>query len=66
MRTRKTLRVPVDAATIRRIAVAASVDPRTVIRHLSGEHVRGMPRHRIAHALKARGLEVPPRDREAA
>ena len=50
--TRRLLPVHVS----RSIAVAASVDPRTVDRLLSGGSVRGIVRDRIVEALRARGL----------
>lgn len=57
------MRPPLDAATVRQIAVLASVDPRTVLRALRGEPVRGMPGHRIRAVLQAEGL-LPAEQRE--
>lgn len=46
-----------DAATARRIAVAASCDPRTVLREfLRPGAVRGLPGSRIREALLSEGL----------
>jgi hypothetical protein len=42
-----------DAATARRIAVAAQCDPRTVARYLAGAPVRGTElRRRLARAVR--------------
>jgi hypothetical protein len=58
MATPRTHRPPeIDTATIRRIAVAASADPRTVLRRIAGEPVRGLPGHRIDRVLRAHGIE---------
>ena len=54
-----------DAHDLRRVAVEAGCDPRTVTRHLGGEFVRGPVKARIADALRKLGL-VPPPDREPA
>lgn len=48
-----------DAATIRTLAVRASVDPRTIIRLLDGATVRGMPGHRARAVLVEAGLLAP-------
>jgi hypothetical protein len=53
-------RPPLDAATLRAIAVEASADPRTVARRLAGKRVRPLPAQRIDLVLKARGLATPP------
>lgn len=45
-----------DTATIRRLAVEADVDPRTVRRRLRGESVRGMAAHRVDAVLVKHGL----------
>jgi hypothetical protein len=45
-----------DAAVIRELAVAASVDPRTLRKALVGAVVRGMPGHRARKVLAAAGL----------
>ena len=47
-----------DAATIRRWAVAASVDPRSITKVLRGERVRGMAHHRIVELLEREGIMV--------
>lgn len=49
-----------DAATLRKIAVRASVDPRTIKRLLRGAPVRGLPAYRIREALAEEGLGPPP------
>jgi hypothetical protein len=44
--------IPTDAATIRRISVAASADPRSVRKEMEEPgSVRGLPGHRIRAAL---------------
>src|SRR5690606_7126945 len=48
--------VGLDGATIREISVEAEADPRTVMRLLRGEEVRGLPARRILRALLALGL----------
>lgn len=52
-------RVRIPGAVKREIAVAASVDPRSLERVLRGERVRGMPDDRIRRELSARGIEPP-------
>lgn len=55
--------VPTDAATIRKISVAASADPRSVRKELDQPgSVRGLPGHRI-RAVLAREVQ-PARARE--
>lgn len=51
-----------SASEVRRLAVAASCDPRTVEKVLRGEPVRGMARTRALAALKAAGVDVAPAD----
>ena len=46
-----------DAATLRRIAVEAEADPRTVRRRLRGLPVRGMVRRRIDLTLLRHGFQ---------
>lgn len=46
-----------DTATLRRLAVEASVDPRTVRRRLNGEEVRGLAAHRVDAVLAQHGLK---------
>jgi hypothetical protein len=53
----------IDKATLRRLAVESSTDPRTVQKVLRGEPVRGMAAHRIAAVLAAEGLAPPPASR---
>jgi hypothetical protein len=45
-----------DASVIRRLAVKARVDPRTIQRILDGQEVRGDARHRAVEVLEAEGL----------
>jgi hypothetical protein len=44
------------AAEIRRVAVEASADPRTVRKVLTGQEVRGMAEARVRQALAKLGL----------
>jgi hypothetical protein len=46
----------IDQHTARRIAVESVTDPRTVLRFVAGEPVRGMTAHRIREALQRMGL----------
>jgi hypothetical protein len=46
----------IDTATVRRLAVEAEADPRSVERRLRGALVRGMAGHRIDRVLAAHGL----------
>ncbi len=48
---RKTL----DAASLRRFAVAAEVDPATITKALNGEPIRGMPGDRARRVLREAG-----------
>jgi len=45
-----------DKATVRELAVRASVDPRSITRALAGESVRGMAGHRARRVLQEAGL----------
>ena len=54
-----------DAHDLRRVAVEAGCDPRTVTSYLNGNTVRGPVKARIADALRKLGLAPPP-DREPA
>ena len=47
---------PVDEATLRELAVEASVDPRSVAKALRGEPVRGLAGNRINAVLDAFGV----------
>jgi len=47
---------PIDRARLRQLAVTASADPRTVLRVLRGEPVRGLAYYRIRDVLLAEGL----------
>lgn len=46
----------IDTATIRRLAVEAEADPRSVEARLHGKKVRGLAGHRIDRVLEAHGL----------
>jgi len=56
---------PIDAATIRRLAVEASADPRTVRRRIIGQPVRGLASHRVDEVLIRHGLMTSQGDRRA-
>jgi len=45
-----------DAATVRRLAVAADFDPRTILKELHGRRARGMAGHRARAVLVQEGL----------
>ena len=45
-----------DAYRLRRVAVAADVDPRTVARVVAGARVQRVTRARVEDALRAEGL----------
>ncbi len=45
-----------DAYRLRRVAVAADVDPRTVARVVAGARVQRVTRSRVIEALRAEGL----------
>jgi hypothetical protein len=47
---------PPDTAALRRYAVAADADPRTVRKVLEGQPVRGMVARRVQAVLVAAGL----------
>ena len=51
-----------DAATARRLATEASTDPRTLIRALRGESIRGLAGYRAREVLAKHGL-LPPEER---
>ena len=51
--------VSLDAATLRRLAVEASCDPRTIQAVLDGRDVRGLPGERARKALIAAGMLEP-------
>lgn len=46
------------AHDIRRVAVEAMVDPRTVERYLDGKALRGLTRERIRRAMQSLGYEA--------
>ncbi|MBI2393689.1 MAG: hypothetical protein HYV09_29215 [Deltaproteobacteria bacterium] len=48
-----------DTETLRRLAVEASVDPRTISKIIDGRPVRGMARRRALDALRRAGIDVP-------
>ncbi len=54
----------VDLATVRELAVQASVDPRSIQRVLAGEPVRGMAGHRARRVLQEAGLLEPEQQQE--
>jgi DNA-binding LacI/PurR family transcriptional regulator len=45
-----------DAYRLRRVAVAADVDPRTVARVVAGARVQRVTRSRVIEALRTEGL----------
>lgn len=49
----------IDAATLRRVSVEASCDPRTVLAVLKGESNSGLAYERAKTALLAAGFKVP-------
>lgn len=49
-----------DASTLRRLAVLADVDPRSLGRLLRGEHVRGAAGHRARRVLIQEGYLTEP------
>jgi hypothetical protein len=49
----------IDAATLRRISVEASCDPRTIIAVLKGNSKRGLAYERAKAALESAGFQVP-------
>lgn len=50
-----TRKYTLDAATLRRLAVLADVDPRTIRKVLDGAAVRGMTGQRVRAVLLAQG-----------
>lgn len=50
---------PIDAATLRKVSVEASCDPRTVLAVLKGDSTRGLAFERAKAALVAAGYRVP-------
>jgi DNA-binding LacI/PurR family transcriptional regulator len=48
--------IRLDAYRLRRVAVAADVDPRTVARVVAGARVQRVTRGRVEEALRAEGL----------
>jgi hypothetical protein len=53
-----------DASTLRRLAVLADVDPRSLRRLLRGEHVRGAAGHRARRVLVEAGYLSEPTSTE--
>lgn len=49
----------IDEATVRALAVKASVHPRTIQKALRGERIRGLAGHRARAALCEAGYQVP-------
>lgn len=54
------MRRTLDASTLRRLAVQADVDPRSLQRLLRGEHVRGAAGHRARRVLVEFGYLTEP------
>jgi hypothetical protein len=48
-----------DDATLRRLATEASVHPKTVLKALAGEPIRGLAGHRARSVLRELGYPVP-------
>lgn len=59
------LHTAITGPELRRLAVLASADPRTVARVLRGERVLPLVRERIEQALRERGHAVPTIAKEA-
>ena len=49
---------PYDAVTLRKLAVAASCDPRTVLRYLTGKRLYGTTHARLSQAVAEAGIVV--------
>lgn len=60
MTTTSSQGLPYTAHDVRRVAVAASVDPRTVRRYLTGQTTASTTAQRIRAALANLGFEVEP------
>ncbi len=56
---RPQLIVPIPAYQLRRLAVRAAVDPRTILAVAAGRRVRGLAGERARAALAAAGYPVP-------
>lgn len=54
------MNITVPVRTIRKAALAADADPRTVTKLVSGQRVRGVVAERIEAALRQLGIEPPP------
>jgi hypothetical protein len=50
--------IRLDASTLRRLAVEAHVDPRTISRAACGERIRGDAGHRAREALERHGYRA--------
>lgn len=48
-----------DTCAVRKLAVAASVDPRTIEKVAAGRPVRGLPGYRARRVLEAEGILSP-------
>lgn len=48
----------IESAKLRELSVKASVDPRTILKLLAGEPVKGMSGHRAAAVLREAGFIV--------
>ncbi len=55
MSSRRVSDLPLDTATLRRLSVAADVDPRTIAKIFRGGHPRGMSGQRARRVLIAHG-----------
>jgi len=58
--------IKLDSATLRRLAVRASCDPRTIVAVASGRTVRGMAGERARRVLVEAGYPFPEFPEEAA
>jgi hypothetical protein len=60
MTAKASAKTSLSASEVRKIAVEASADPRTVHRVLSGQATKGMASQRIAAVLRRMGLLAEP------
>lgn len=56
---KRTVAELIDAATLRRVSVEASCDPRTVVAVLKGDSTHGLAYERAKKALESAGFKVP-------
>ena len=59
LNAKRSLPVPLGAADVRRLAVKADVDPRTLLRVAAGEPVKGMAARRARSVLLAEAYPIP-------